>query len=84
MLYNAYTMPTSLRIGPYRFFFYSGDQPEPLHVHVRRDRKTAKFWLDPIRLEYSNGFSRHEVNEIRALVEEHQTRLIEDWYEHFS
>lgn len=40
-------MPTVLRLGPYRFFFYSVDRGEPPHVHVRRDRGTAKFWLDP-------------------------------------
>ena len=30
-------MPTVLRSGPYRFFFYSGDGAEPPHVHVQRD-----------------------------------------------
>lgn len=84
MLYNADTMPTSLRIGPYRFFFYSGDHPEPPHIHVRHDRKTAKFWLDPVRLQHSNGFSRQEVNKIKSIIDEYQTQLIEDWYEHFS
>ncbi len=28
-------MPTALRSGPYRLFFYSGDRHEPLHVHDR-------------------------------------------------
>jgi len=36
-------MPTVLRLGPYRFFFYAGDADEPPHVHVERDRNTAKF-----------------------------------------
>jgi hypothetical protein len=48
---NALTsMPTVLTVGPYRFFFYAGDRDEPLHVHVEREDKVAKFWLDPIRL----------------------------------
>lgn len=34
--------------GPYRFFFYSFDGDEPTHVHVRRDRQHAKFWLAPV------------------------------------
>jgi len=38
-------MPSVLRSGPYRFFFYSGDGDEPPHVHVERDDNTAKFWL---------------------------------------
>jgi hypothetical protein len=31
-------MPIVLRIGPYRFFFYAGDRPEPPHIHVERER----------------------------------------------
>jgi len=46
-------MPTVLRVGPYRFFFYAGDREEPPHVHVERDDNIAKFWLDPIRLKSS-------------------------------
>jgi hypothetical protein len=33
--------------GPYRVFFTSFDCNEPAHVHVERDDKTCKFWLDP-------------------------------------
>lgn len=46
-------MPTVLRVGPYRFFFYASDRHEPPHVHVERDEKVAKFWLRPVRLERS-------------------------------
>ena len=42
-------MPTVLRVGPYRFFFYSGDGGEPPHIHVERDQYVAKVWLDPVR-----------------------------------
>jgi len=27
-------MPTILRIGPYRFYFYSNEKGEPPHIHV--------------------------------------------------
>jgi hypothetical protein len=40
-------MPTTLRTGPYRFYFYSYDCGEPRHTHVDRENKSAKFWLDP-------------------------------------
>jgi Domain of unknown function (DUF4160) len=72
-------MPTVLREGPYRFFFYSGDRNEPMHVHVERDNCTAKFWLEPIRLQSSGGFSRSELNQIYNLLEEHQTLLVRSW-----
>ncbi|MCB0425687.1 MAG: DUF4160 domain-containing protein, partial [Mangrovimonas sp.] len=55
-------MPTVLRVGPYRFFFFAGDRLEPPHVHVSRDDSEAKYWLDPIRFQSSSGFSRKELN----------------------
>ena len=41
-------MPTVKGIpGSYRFYFYSFDCNEPIHVHVQRERMICKFWLDP-------------------------------------
>jgi hypothetical protein len=76
-------MPTVLRWGPYRFFFYAGDRYEPPHIHVERDDNTAKFWLDPIHLERSSGFGRKELNRIRRLVGQKQIHLMESWAEYF-
>jgi hypothetical protein len=76
-------MPTVLRVGPYRFFFYAGDGGEPAHVHVERDECEAKFWLDPVRLERSRGFARKEINRVRELVVEHRQQLLESWDEFF-
>lgn len=77
-------MPTALRIGPYRFFFYAGDRGDPPHVHVERDDYTAKFWLQPVRLDHSNGFRRKEIHRIQSIVIEHQTELLNKWNEYFS
>ena len=49
-------MPTVLRIGPYRFFFYANENGEPHHIHVQQDRMLAKFWLTPVSLARSTGF----------------------------
>ena len=51
-------MPTIFRSGPHRFFFYANDREEPIHVHVERDDKIAKYWIEPIRIQYSGGFNR--------------------------
>ena len=77
-------MPTVKIIGPYRFFFYSGDRDEPPHIHVERDNHTAKFWLQPVRLQNSGRFKRKELNQIQKLVEENQTLFLEEWNEYFS
>ncbi len=77
-------MPTVLRTGPYRFFFYAGDYDEPPHIHVERDANTAKFWLDPLRLQRSGGFSRKEIQRIQKLVEHNRIYLLRSWNEYFG
>lgn len=77
-------MPTVLRIGPYRFFFYSGDREEPRHVHVEREWNLSKFWLDPVRLAESGGFGRAEIRRLETLVREHATELRRAWDEYFT
>ena len=72
-------MPTILRSGPYRLFFYSADYDEPPHEHVERDTNTAKFWLDPIRLQASGGFSPKEIRAVQRLVEENASALLRSW-----
>ncbi len=76
-------MPTVPGItGPFRFFFYSFDCNEPRHVHVRRDKKVCKFWLEPVVLSKNNGFSAKELNRIRKLIFEHLNDLVAAWEEH--
>ena len=77
-------MPTALRRGPFRFFFYAGDGEEPPHIHVEHDDCEAKFWLDPVRLERSHGFSPKAINRVRGLVELHEEQLMEVWNEFFQ
>jgi len=77
-------MPTVLNRGPYRFFFYARDQDEPYHIHVERDEKIAKFWLDPIGLQMSGGFNRIGINKINKFIIENHTLLTEAWNEYFS
>jgi hypothetical protein len=77
-------MPSILTVGPYRFFFVSLDGLEPPHVHVRREKMVAKFWLDPVVLERAGGFRSHELASIGRLVEQHRDFLLEHWNEHFG
>ncbi len=77
-------MPTILRVGPYRFFFYAGDRDEPEHVHVERDDSVAKFWLDPVRLERSGGFGRSEMRRVQRTVEEQHSVFLEAWHDYFQ
>jgi hypothetical protein len=77
-------MPTVLRRGPYRFFFFAGDRLEPAHVHVERDDDRAKIWLDPVRLHDSGGFKRSEINRVIDMVRENNEELLRAWDEYFT
>lgn len=72
-------MPTVLRIGPYRIFFYSADGTEPPHVHVERDASIAKVWLAPTRVERKGGFRAHELQSIGEFVQMNEEILLEAW-----
>ena len=76
-------MPTVQHIsGPFRFFLYSFDCNEPIHVHVRREKMTCKFRLEPIALSENHSFSSRELNRIRQIILENKEKIIEAWYEH--
>ncbi len=60
-------MPTILRISGYRFFFYINDH-HPAHIHVEKDRCTAKFSLKNAELLRSKRFNASELNEIRMYI----------------
>ena len=77
-------MPTVLRIGPYRFFFYSSDREEPVHIHVERERMIAKFWVLPVRLQESGGFGRAELLRIQRLVLDNSALFVEAWNDYFN
>jgi len=77
-------MPTILRKGPYRVYFFSHDITEPPHVHVDRDDKSAKFWLTPVGLARNLGFSSVELRRIESLIQVNQLSLLEQWSDFFD
>ncbi|MEP6602327.1 MAG: DUF4160 domain-containing protein [Spartobacteria bacterium] len=77
-------MPTVLRSGPFRFFFYSADRDEPPHVHVQRDRAKANFWLQPVVFESGAGFNAKDLLELQQLITEHETVFLEAWHDYFG
>jgi len=77
-------MPTFRILGPYRIYCYSHDiVKEPPHVHVDREERSVKFWLNPVSLARNLGFSPKELRTIERLVAEHQQEFLEQWNEYF-
>ena len=78
-------MPTVLRIGSFRFFFFSDEGNEPDHIHVQKDNCLAKFWIKPkVELASSIRFTSVELRKIQKQVEENKKLIEEKWNEYFN
>lgn len=77
-------MPTVLRIGSTRFFFYSNEGSEPAHIHIEQAVALAKFWLEPVSLASSSRFSGHELRHLEKQVAEHRRQFLEAWHDYFG
>ena len=63
-------MPTVLKVGSYRFFFFSREETR-IHIHVSCSDGEAKFWLLPqIELARNHKLSRVQLKEIERLIED--------------
>ncbi len=76
-------MPTVLRIRGYRFFFYAAVSDEPPHVHVFKDGKELKVWLESMTTAVNKGFSSREVVTIADMAYENRDLLMEAWNDYF-
>ena len=78
-------MPVVLRIKGYRFYFFSNEGDEPMHVHIEKADANGKMWLEPsIEAEYFYGFSSKEIKEVKELVTENIELLKNAWNEYFG
>lgn len=82
MLYTLFMPSIKGPTGPYRYFFYSFDCNEPMHIHVGREKMVCKFWLEPVELARNAGFSKRELSRIARLIERNLASIKEAWYEH--
>jgi hypothetical protein len=72
-------VPTVLKIGSFRFHFYSDEGGEPPHIHVATPDGECKFWLDPISLTRNKGVDPKTIRRIEKLIFEHSALLKEKY-----
>ena len=78
-------MPTLLLLNGLRFFFYSNENNEPMHVHVTKGDAYGKIWLEPsIIMVYLIGFNKSEIKAINEIVIAHSEQFKKKWYEYFN
>ena len=82
--YSLGVSPTVLRVGGFRFYFFSREEPRA-HVHVQHADGEAKFWIDPVvELHANYGLKPKQLAEAERLVEEHLNEIRRAWAKHFS
>jgi len=50
-------------------------------VHVSKGDGTAKLWLVPVELAYTQGLTPAELRRVRELMREHASTFVERWHE---
>ena len=49
-------------------------------MHIDRENKSAKFWLDPVvSLAENHGYSRRELRDIEQMAQENVETLRNEW-----
>jgi hypothetical protein len=77
-------MPTILIVQGFRFFFYSNENDEPIHIHVQKADSIGKIWLMPeVKVAYFKGFNNTDTRAIMQIIKENNSLLIQKWNEYF-
>jgi hypothetical protein len=79
-------MPVVLRYKGFRYLFYAneGNPREPVHVHAVKDGIDAKFWLNPVRVAYNDGFNAQTLRELLEVTETNADLIEGAWHEFFN
>ena len=77
-------MPTLLIWHGYRFWFYALDRDEPPHVHVVKDGKSLKVWLQNLEVARNQGYNDKEIARVLAVIAERQDDWIGAWNDFFG
>jgi hypothetical protein len=64
-------MPTILYIDGWRFFFYSNERNEPIHIHVQKGDKECKYWLDSSNFEVKEAYTFQMNNKDKRVVKKY-------------
>ena len=76
-------MPTILLIMGWRFYFYSNERNEPIHIHCQKGEKECKYWLDTedFNLEpaYSYNMNNKDKRQVKRIIFEYFEFIEDEW-----
>ncbi len=76
-------MPTILLVMGWRFFFYSNEKNEPIHIHCRKAEKECKYWLDTQNFDlqeaYNYSMNNKDKREVKKIIFEYFEFIEQEW-----
>ena len=76
-------MQTILFVMGWRFFFYSNEGNEPIHIHCRKAEKECKYWLDTknfdVQEAYSHSMNNKDKREVKKIIFEYFEFIEKEW-----
>jgi len=74
-------MPEVFRKFGFVFFFYSNEGQEPMHIHTRKANGFAKFWIEPVELDFAQGMKIADLKMAEQLITENLELIKQKWNE---
>lgn len=76
-------MPTILFVLGWRFFFYSNENKEPIHIHCQKGDKECKYWLDVEKFDLKEAFTFNmnvrDKREVKKIIFEYFDHIEKEW-----
>lgn len=84
-------MPSLFTVGSYRFFFWSGEEGEPVHVHVaigRPSPNATKLWLTRaggcVLAHNHGGIPPKDLRELMRIAAAQHGLICDEWRRYFD
>jgi hypothetical protein len=76
-------MPTVLVKNGWRFFFFSNEGNEPMHIHVMKAEKYCKYFINEENVELKMADFRKmnskDMKEVKEIIYDNFNYIIESW-----
>jgi len=76
-------MPTILLVLGWRFFFYSNERNEPIHIHAEKGERKCKYWLDVknfgVHEAFALGLSPRDKRQVIRIIIDHFEFIEREW-----
>jgi hypothetical protein len=76
-------VPTVLVKNGWRFFFFSNETNEPMHIHVIKAEKYCKYFIDEenveIRIAHFRKMNNKDMKEVKEIIYDNFNYIVESW-----